>query len=350
MYLEKVREAVLKHCDRLLDRDGPYGCYRIGPHKRVDLYSSCDIALMRAIMGEDLRATVSPGRRQEWIDHINSFASNSFGKATDGSYFDTNGHSVFHANGMVIGALGVLGGRQKFPCRLYEAFNTPEKVVPWLESLDWPHQWPGSHLFWGGMVCYSMSRACTPAWRESVFRWLNDNLDTQTGWWRRGIPNADRNQPLGGSVHILPIYQHHSRPFPCPERVIDSVLSLQLPYGGWLQTRAIGVTHQYLDLDALYALWFMRTLAPNYRTNDIARSVGRYADRITMQFDRQRDAVFALHPHSVLSFVGAFGLLQRLAPDRFSDRVAWTDIFSDRRLHDTAAVEVLPARATGPAA
>ena len=30
-------------------------------------------------------------------------------------------------------------------------------------------------------------------------------------------------------MHIIPIYQHHNVEFPFPERVIDSVLDLQLP-------------------------------------------------------------------------------------------------------------------------
>ncbi len=110
-------------------------------------------------------------------DHINSFARRRYDQEADGSYEDTYGHSLLHANGMVIGALGPLGGRQAQPVRLYEEFDTPEKVRAWLDGLDWSNQWRASHLFWGGLHCFSFSRACNSDWREAVFDWLDGALD-----------------------------------------------------------------------------------------------------------------------------------------------------------------------------
>jgi len=49
--------------------------------------------------------------------------------------------------------------------------------------------------------------------------------------------------------------------------------------------------------------------------------------------ERQPDA------HILLGAVGAFGLLQQLLPELHHDTVKWTDIFSDPRLYQTAAVE-----------
>lgn len=335
MNLPKVRNRVLELCDSLRDEGGPFGCYRGGRGRRTDLYSSTGVALMRAIMGEELTATLDEPQRHAWIEHINSFAG-----ATGGTYFDTFGHSSFHANGNVIGALSVLGGRQKFPVRLYDAFDTPEKVGPWLDAIDWPRQWPASHLLWGGMGCFSFSRACTPDWLDAMFAWLDVNLDPRTGWWKRGVTPADRQQPLGGGSHIWPLYQHHERVFPCPERVVDGILALQLPNGRWnAVSDEAELKHHYLELDALYGLWLMPQWAPDYRRADIARSVYRYADLLEVQFADPR--LMELHPHWVLSFVGSFGLLQRLLPERFEDEITWTDIFSDRRLRNVREVESL---------
>ena len=58
-------------------------------------------------------------------------------------------HHPLHANGMVVGALGVLGGRQPAPVRLYDEFNSVDRVEAWLERLDWAGQWRASHHFWG---------------------------------------------------------------------------------------------------------------------------------------------------------------------------------------------------------
>lgn len=344
MNLALCRERVGRHCETLLDPGGPPGCYRSGRGQRPDLYSSVDVALMRTIMGENLLETLAEDERAGWCNHLNSFVNHNFGEPTDGTYFDSLGHSVFHANGQVVGALGVLGGKQPFPVRLYEQFDTPAKVENWLDGINWAQQWPSSHLFWGGMVCFSFSAACTPDWVEAVIGWLDTHLDSQTGWWRRGAAHADRNQPLGGGAHIWPIYQHQGRAHPYPDRLIDSILGLQGEDGLW---NAAGRNrgdelphHHYLELDALYGLVLGRQWAPDYRARDIESSAHRYGDLIEKLWRGER--IFELHPHWILSFVGALGLLQRLLPDRFCDPAgaAWTDIFSDARLHNTRAVEV----------
>jgi hypothetical protein len=143
---------------------------------------------------------------------------------------------------------------------------------------------------------------------------IAQSLDPQTGWWRRGTPHADRHQPLGGSVHILPLYQRHRRPFPYRERVIDSVLALQLENGRWLAAKDIHVMG-YLELDALYALDYMRTLAPNYRSTEIRASVRSYVRLVAQYYANKRTELLSLHPHPLLAAVGTFGLLQKLAPD-----------------------------------
>lgn len=337
--LSTVRKEILAHCDQILDKLGPYGCYRRGPGQRPDLYASCDVAIMRAIMGEDYQKIVTDKQRQQWIYHINTFASELYGKGIDGSYQDTFSHPKLHANGMVIGALGVLGGKQKYPVLLYDPFDKVEEVIPWLEHIDWAHQWTASHLFWGGIHCYSMSSRCSDEWRETVFRWLNKNIDERTGWWRKGVPHADRHQALGGSVHILPIYQHHQRPFPYPGKIIDSVLQLQLPNHRWLQTDSIHVMN-YLELDALYALKYMSSLAPDYKTKEIRNAVNNYGDVVIQYWKQHKTDLFALHPHYILAATGTFGLLQQLLPERFNDPIQWTDIFSDRRFYLTNKVEV----------
>lgn len=338
LQLATIKADVLAYCEAVRDKGGPYGCYRGGPRKRPDLYASSDVAQMRAIMGEDLRHSLDELQRGEWIDHINSFVDRRPNRPGDGSYFDTHGHSSLHANGMVICALGPLGGRQILPVRLYDEFSTSKKAITWLENVDRSHQWQASHLFWGGAIPFSFSRRCPPDWCDQVFAWLDRNLDPETGWWRRGTPHADRHQPLGGSVHILPLYQHHGRRFPYPERVIDSVLALQLENGRWLATKDIHLMG-YLELDALYALEYMGSLAPNYRRTDLRDSIRRYVRIVAQYYSDKRAALFSLHPHLVLAAVGTFGLLHRLAPNEVIGNSKWTDIFSDPRFYRTQDVE-----------
>jgi len=330
--LARIRREALAYADRLRVPGGPAGAYVDGPRRTnaPSLYASCDVVHLRTVMGEDLHATLAEADRRAWIDHLNSFAR------PDGTYGPARqGHSPHHANGMVIGALGILGGRQRHAVRLYDEFDAVAEVGPWLERVDWRMQWSGSHLFWGGMHCFSRSARCTDAWRDTVFDWLDANLDPRTGWWRKGVEPARPFDPLGGGAHIWPMYQHHGRAFPYPRQVIDSILAPQKPDGSWL---GYG---NYMELDALYGLAFMGSLAPTHRRGDILGAARRHGAGLVAAWP----AFLAKEPdlHVLLGAVGAFGLLQQLLPEAYPDPATWTDIFSDRRLYRTAAVEALPS-------
>ena len=123
-------------------------------------------------------------------------------------------------------------------------------------------------------------------------------------------------------------------------RLIDSTLALQLPNGRWLDTPDPNPTH-YLELDALYALKVARDLVPSHRRDDIERSLDRYIEVVDDYWATQRDGLFALHPHRILSAAGIFGLFQQHRPEQFPDGRTWSDIFSDRSLYRTDRVEVL---------
>jgi hypothetical protein len=331
--LPGIRREALAYVETCRVPGRSLGVYtdRSGGTSGPSLYASCDVAHLRTVMGEDLQKTLSREERQAWIEHLNSFAQ------PDGTYGPgRKDHSRHHANGMVVGALGALGGRQVYPVRLYEAFDTVAEVGPWLEKVNWHRQWGGSHYFWGGMHCFSLSRRCTAEWRAAVFDWLDANLDPETGWWRKGVVPAGPLEPLGGGAHIWPIYQHGGRRFPFPERLIDSILALQKPDGSWL---GYG---NYMELDALYGLAYMSSLAPRHRRAELLEAARKHglelAKRWPTHLTRKPDL------HNLLAVAGAFGLLQQLLPDLFVDHARWTDIFSDPRLYRTAEVEVIETR------
>ena len=293
-------------------------------------YASIDVALSQTIMGVDLTSAYSDQQRAEWISHLHTYAR------PDGTYSDTFGHSQLHANGQTIGALGVLGGKQLFPATpLYAPFNEPAEAQTYLaNSINWTSQWGESHKFWGGLDMYSHSSVATPEWKSAVFDWLDANIDPTTGWWRLGQQPSSNLQGLGGGAHIWPIYEQSGREFPEPERVIDRILSMQVASG-----RFGGNNSGYMDLDALYGLRYMRSISPDYRTAEIDQAVKKFGQWIAGDVD----AFLAGNPtmHETLSKVGAFGLLNQLAPTLFPDSTgaAWSDIFTDQRFYQTAAVE-----------
>ena len=327
MDLAIARQQILEYCSSLQLSGKPYGAVRTRalPDAPATLYASCDVAWIRACMGEELKRTLTATQRQQWIGHINSFVR------PDGTYENPN-HSETHRNGMVIGALAVLGGKQEYPVSLYDEFDELNEIVPWLEEIRWERQWGASHLFWGGMHCYSMSSGCSRPWRERVFQWLDDNLDPETGWWRKGVPQAGRHiEVLGGAAHIWPIYQHHQQRFPYPQQVIDSILAMQQPDGSWL-----GFSN-YMELDALYGLAYMHSLVPAYRTDDVAAAARRHGRLVQSRYAQFLSA--CPDAHTLLAVVGTLALLQELDSERFCDDIRWSDIFSARKFYETDRVE-----------
>ncbi|PCJ56553.1 MAG: hypothetical protein COA79_18515 [Planctomycetota bacterium] len=322
--LTKARLEILDLLENLRLKDKPYGQYNLSLNQSPDFYATCDAAIIRTIMGEDLKRSLAEEERQEWIEYINSYSNK------DGIY-DSDRHSEEHRYGTAMSALSPLGGQQKYPVSLYNKFNQLEDIESWLEKIDWSKQWAASHFFWGGMHCYSLSKHCKDEWKKNVFNWLDNELDSSTGWWRKGVPHFTTNEPLGGAAHIWPIYQHNNVIFPYPKQVIDSILALQKNDGSWISYG------NYLDLDALYGLSYMSKLAPQYKTDEILAAVRKHGDLVIEKYDIKK--IQELDMHLILAIVGEMGLLNQLDPERFVDDIQWSDIFSDIKLYNTKDVE-----------
>jgi hypothetical protein len=273
----------------------PYGQYRMSPGNTApSYYGSLDVALSRAIMGENLLTSLSDQQQQEWIAHLHTFAN------PDGTFDNDHGHHQLHRNGMTIGGLGVLGGKQLYPTSpLYAPFDQPNEVATYLETnINWASQWSESHKFWGGLHMYSQSSVVPAGWTDAVFDWLDDHIHPTTGWFANGAQQPSDVQGLGGGAHIWPIYEHLGHAFPEPELVIDRILGMQVASG-----RFGGNNSGYMDLDALYGLKFMRSLAPEYRASEIDFAVTTFGTWLTGSLPGFLNSGPTLH--EALSKVGA---------------------------------------------
>ena len=339
MDLAIVRKDIMQYIENeLRGTNKPYGYYRQYPAdgEKYGLYGSLDISLIRTIMGEDFNSSLTNKQRKEWIDHILSFSNE------DGSY-ESTWHNTTHRNGMVISALGPLGGKQKYITKFYEDFNTVEKLTTYLDNeIAWDELWAGSLQLWGGIIPYSLSKQTTQKWKKAAFKYLNENLDPNTGWWKKGIKHTSTFEPVGGGAHIWPIYQLHNELFPYPQKVIDGILAFQLEDRTWYGAKENLRDGAYLDLDNLYGYAYMGSLAPKYKEKEIRESVKKYGDYFLEYFYPD---FYTSKPngHKLLALVSIAGLLQELDPDRFYDsqNKDWTDIFSDPSLYMVKETECL---------
>jgi len=326
--LAEIRNTILRAIEQRRDKGDPHGCYKWLPGSRANLYASLDAAITYSIMGITANE-LGEKRRLEWIDYINSYADEVTG---DGRYKDIiPRHSYFHGNGMIIGALGYLGGRQPFPVAFYDEFDTPEKMIKWLEKFNWPRQWAGD--FWGGPMMFSTSKQCSARWIDITINWLDDNLDPDTGMWKKGVIPETKYNPLGGFVHIYPIYELHNRPFSFPDKVIESVYKLQMEDGRWYD----GDPFSYLDMDALYAYVAMIKISDRHLS--LVRESAEKYGRFLLNLLSEKDIYGTITMHGLLALASSFGCLNQLIPDTFYDSVKWSDIFSSRALYRTDMVE-----------
>jgi hypothetical protein len=67
--------------------------------------------------------------------------------------------------------------------------------------------------------------------------------------------------------------------------------------------------------------------------------VNRFSGWLLGRFEQAWAHLRGSHPHIAPCLVGTLGPQRRLDPEHCVDDRAWTDIFSDRRLHRTAESE-----------
>lgn len=244
-----------------------------------DLYGSADAVYVLSILGR-LKELTDLHSRKLWADRLLSFQDE------DGRFTRKNlrGHSWEHATAYAVGALKLLDHSQQEnhierlrPLDNLLPILTDRKIfLEWISHLDfklspsaimakrtgWHYIWRGSHVGGGipgifGMV-QSMFEKWWPdqvnveEWFNWYFEWLDHNANSSSGFWQLAFWNKFYKKPtiidLGGATHFLWVYEACKRPFPFPEQIIESTISLQKKSGLYRG-------HPYcIDLDANFCI------------------------------------------------------------------------------------------------
>jgi hypothetical protein len=157
----------------------------------------------------------------------------------------------------------------------------------WLKGIWWDVVWVGSHQGGGIAASLHMTGEADDQWFDWYFDWLDREVNPQTGLWQRAWFKKIKKRPtmhdMGGAAHFWWIYQHRERPIPYPERVIDTLLGLQLDSGLWDRKPKKGDFPYCINCDAVNGikLAYLTLLesGAEYRTDDIRRSFDRYLRR-----------------------------------------------------------------------
>lgn len=189
------------------------------------------------------------GERAAWVRSLQSFQD-----PTTGVFRDRT-HSDLHTTAQVTAALELFEARPAHPLTVLHPVLEPVAVPGFLEGLDWDRPWPSSHDGAGAGAALAITGEAGPAWFDAYFAWLDAEADSSTGLWRSGLMLPRTEWPglfsnLGGSFHYHFMYDYFRRPWPYPERVLETCLTLLNDSASAIAETSVG----FAEIDLVYCL------------------------------------------------------------------------------------------------
>jgi hypothetical protein len=266
--------------------------------------------------------------KEVWISTIQSYQNPKTGWFKEG-LMNYGGHFKEHSTAFAVSALRLLGGKPEYQFEIAKKLNCRKKVEKWLKKkTEWGLLcWSGSHRGGGlGSIFAALGPESYPHedFFDWYFNWLDKKADPEVGYWRIGwIHKLRKNrltkQELGCAVHYYWIYEFLNRPWPYPEKIIDSTLSLQNDKGTW--------HHEFsycIDLDAIHALTRCLNQTNGYRKEEVELALLKYLDYAIPYFN-DREFIFKNYTsaHRLTGYVSAIAELYNFMPDLFEVHKPW---------------------------
>jgi hypothetical protein len=220
-----------------LDADG---IYRSVPNGPGTLYGTCYGLLARTYLGENV--VVTKAQSNFLINTQEAESGLLVGPELQnflpkhGSTHDLE-HLRFH---LVCAALPVI--RQfdiqlRYPVNIAHHFCDRGFLRSWLDKRDLHHAWleGNNFLFIGQLLVYLRDCESCPDAQSALdvwFDWLNTHADPRTSLWGTDGYCSVMEAVYGG-YHQLLVYYHEGRDVANTQGLVDAVLSLQHPDGGF---------------------------------------------------------------------------------------------------------------------
>lgn len=202
-------------------------------------YAAMSRALLRALDGVD---------RAGWAEYLNAHQDEDglyrdpviFGSGwyADDPLWCGRPHLTCH----VITALTCLGAVALKPITWLDPWRDCDRLTAWLASRDWGARvgWTGNEIMnVGTLLQYARDFHSDAAAGQAVtclLDWLETHhLSPATGVWG-SLDLSDplqRSHSVQAAYHWWPLFAYDGRPFPAPERAVETVLATQNPRGGF---------------------------------------------------------------------------------------------------------------------
>ena len=162
-------------------------------------------------------------------------------------------HHAFHTTAHCTAALEVLDARPLHPFRAFDPDLDIEAMKALLDGLEWETTKNSGHIGAGLYAALTITDSVNDDWKDAYFDWLDAECDEATGLWRRGHITDDvpLYQRMGDGFHFLFNYESAHRPYPYPERLIDSCLAM---YNENRMPTNFGRRFHFTEIDWVFSL------------------------------------------------------------------------------------------------
>lgn len=283
----EFRNNILAYFESLRLSDGAYGRYRYAPSQAEPILYASLYAVMARHMLCDLD-WLAPAQKADWIAYIQSFQDeDGFFKdpliAHPGSWYvppHMNWCGWWHLSCHAIIGLTALNAVAPRELLVLNPYYDEKFLRQWLAALDMTDMsFVGNEVLnVGQLLQYARDfHHVRPAGcaMEILFDWMDKTQDAVTGQWGRAFSlPEERNNAYQGAYHFYLLYAYDRRPIQYPEQIVDFMLTMQTPQGGFGIHADTSGCEDIDALDPLARMYFQTS----YRRADIEESLGRAFD------------------------------------------------------------------------
>jgi len=209
----------------------------------VTLYASCFAAMTLHYL--DTLASCGETENRKWASYINSWQDENTGlylgpeivsEELESRTHDYE-HVTHHLTAHALPTLSLLGAGPMYELRFAHRFLDSNELVSWLERRNWKNAWlEGNNLLFIGQFLIHLrdieKRKEAARSIRIYLEWLTAKMDPKTGLWGTDGYCSPFVAMCGG-YHQLLVYYHEKEEIPYKERLVDTVLGLQHPDGGF---------------------------------------------------------------------------------------------------------------------
>ena len=313
--VEKIHRCVRKHELGA----GAYARYTRpdeakGRTVEVNPYGCADAANLLYTIGNFER---DPQRRAESIAVMQAMQDPETG------LFHESTHHPIHTTAHVLAALELFDAGPLHPAYALEEYRDISKMRAFLDALDWEGEpWGQSHRGAGLYAALRLTGRIDTAWQDAYFGWLRENCDERTGIGRRREKDCvELPRHLYGWFHYLFCHADAHRPFPYPEKLIDSCLDLYENHREQMG-KGFGKMCSFREVDWVFSLNRVLRQCPHrfdegkVALRDFAKGFTAYLLRADEETDESLDDL-----HTLFGAACALAELQQALPGEMNSTV-----------------------------